>query len=321
MLYRSIRGLKKKVSALSIGSWSTFERMEFEDIIDVLGTCLEGGVNLIDDCRYGHQPGVPAGIPTTEVIVGQALKALGVGRDTYMLATKLWWDKYPRLTLRQQLLQAMRRLDVQHIELVYVDRPDRFVEAHPAAPFDFDALTVALAQEMGELVSEGIIEAYGIANSNADAIVRICGTVESHGLMPPSVAQMRFNLAETAQGEAPALKSLCASSGLMLAATMPLAGGLLTGKYLVDNGEPRRWSDDFVAARASEAKALSVSLLALAREIDVPTSELAIAYPLAQAHVGTVVFGARTTAQVAQNLLAVNLIGTPALSRLAALAG
>ena len=128
MLYRSIRGLKKKVSALSIGSWSTFERMEFEDIIDVLGTCLEGGVNLIDDCRYGLQPGVPAGIPTTEVIVGQALKALGVGRDTYMLATKLWWDKYPRLTLRQQLLQAMRRLDVQHIELVYVDRPDRFVE-------------------------------------------------------------------------------------------------------------------------------------------------------------------------------------------------
>jgi L-glyceraldehyde 3-phosphate reductase len=312
MQFRSIVGFPKPVSALAIGSWRTFEKMEFEDIVAVLEACFDAGINFLDDCRYGTAVGVPMGIPTNEVIVGRALKATGRPRDSYFIADKLWWDQYPQRSLREQLLKALERLDDERVDLLYVDRPDRLGEAHPELSFKYEDLVCQIAEEMQTLKREGLIRAYGFANSRPDAMARISQITDAQHLPGPNVAQIRYSLVEPDASTNATLKQLRHSHGLMLTATTVMAGGILSGKYLSEQaGEPRRLSSE-KAQENPRAVALARRLGELAADTGLPAAALALSFPLLDEDVAAVVFGARSVVQVRQNLRALEAL-TPVI--------
>jgi L-glyceraldehyde 3-phosphate reductase len=314
---RQIKGLGGDTSALSLGSWRTFEAMEFEDILSVLEACFALGVNFLDDCRYGQKPGVPAGIPTTEVTVGRALKVLGIERSAFTIATKLWWDQVPEHGLDGQLARAMTRLDLDHIDLVYIDRPDKFAEANPGVPFDWDETAALAIEVMNGLIDRSVIGAYGLANATPEAVERIANIAAKSGSRPPAVAQLRFNMAEPDAGLSSGLIAAHAKDGTTVAATMPLAGGVLTGKYLSVQSEPHRWTEEF-AATLKTPLSVSALLLQLSAQLNIPPSALAMAYPLSFNHVSTVVFGARNAQQVKENVTSVAEAAKPEICEMLA---
>lgn len=314
MLFRNIPGIAKPVSVLSIGSWRTFEKMEFDAIVAVLRACFDAGINFIDDCRYGTAEGVPPGIPTNEVIVGRAMSEIGLPRSSYHMANKMWWDLYPKLSLREQLLKSLTRLDDEYVDLLYIDRPDRLHEAQPHYSFQYDELVCSIAEEMQRLRQEGLIRSYGFANAKPDAMARILAITDRHHLWGPSVAQIRYNLTEPEASLSPQLRSLHASHGLMLAATTTMAGGVLTAKYLDGAAPPSsRFSLEKARENAS-AMAVSSRLAELSGAVGLPAAALAMSFPLINPAVATVVFGARSVEQVRQNLRALDA-GAPDVQR------
>src|SRR6266568_4297135 len=85
-----------EVSALSLGSWRTYERLPAPLSAAIMRAAREEGITFFDDARYNDETG-PARIPTgcSEVVFGNVFRAAGLRRDEVVLANKLWWEFWP----------------------------------------------------------------------------------------------------------------------------------------------------------------------------------------------------------------------------------
>ncbi len=90
-------------------------------------------------------------------------------------------------------------------------------------------------------------------------------------------------------------------------ASYVLAGGVLTGKYDADPAAGRA-AGTLDQPGVADAMAAARRLSALAKRLDTPTAVLAVAFALANPSVATVLFGATTPAQVAENVAALDLL-------------
>ena len=74
------------VSALSLGSWRTFERLPPETGVAILRAARDEGITFFDDARYNDETG-QAPIPTgySEVLFGELFRGRACG------ATTRWW--------------------------------------------------------------------------------------------------------------------------------------------------------------------------------------------------------------------------------------
>src|SRR2546429_8887443 len=84
------------VSALSLGSWRTFERLPPETGVAILRAARDEGINFFDDARYDDETG-RAPIPTgySEVLFGELFRGAGPRRDETGAANKLWGEVWP----------------------------------------------------------------------------------------------------------------------------------------------------------------------------------------------------------------------------------
>ena len=85
----------------------------------------------------------------------------------------------------------------------------------------------------------------------------------------------------------------------------PLAGGLLSGKFNADGTGPdgaRRASFDFPLVDKPRAFRCVEAMRAVAQRHGATEAQVALAWLLSRQHVTTVIMGARTTAQLADNL-------------------
>ena len=88
-------------SAFGLGSWNTWDRMDFGDAVRLLKTAVDAGVTVFDVAHYNFGP--HAENSRTDIIFGEAVRAAGIAREDYLLCGKLWlWD-YPRTGFEQQL--------------------------------------------------------------------------------------------------------------------------------------------------------------------------------------------------------------------------
>ena len=124
MQYRTLGNSGIQVSALSLGSWMTYEFMAEEDALAVIRAAIEGGVNFLDDARYndrtGHAP-VPTGY--SEILFGRLLKQGGWKRNDLIIANKLWYEFYPEQSPEQELDASLERLQLDYLDLAYCAAP------------------------------------------------------------------------------------------------------------------------------------------------------------------------------------------------------
>jgi len=85
-----------EVSALSLGSWRTYERLPAPLSAAIMRAAREEGITFFDDARYNDETG-RAPIPTgcSQVVFGNVFRAAGLRRDEVVLANKLWWEFWP----------------------------------------------------------------------------------------------------------------------------------------------------------------------------------------------------------------------------------
>jgi voltage-dependent potassium channel beta subunit len=316
MLYRSLGKSGLKISALSFGAWVTFGKQIGNPVAaKLLHTAYDAGINFFDNAE-AYADGA------AETVMGAILKKSGWRRSSYLVSSKVffgWEDDKPNQTglSRKHVIEgchaALRRLQVDYLDLYYCHRPD------PSVPI------LETARAMHDLIVQGKVLYWGTSEWSAAEIFEAHRLCEQHDLHAPVVEQPEYNLFHRARVEneyAP----LYRSPGLGTTIWSPLASGLLTGKY--NAGVPRgsrlaapnmQWLRDAILKDPATAAKLAAvpRLAAIAGELGTSLPRLALAWCLKNPDISTVILGASRVEQLRENLGALDVLGslTPAVMK------
>ena len=305
MDYRQLGHSGLRVSSLTLGTMTFGGRDKFAKVgtTDVEGAtrqidmCLDAGVNLIDTADV-YSGGL------SEEIVGRAVRGR---RERVLLATKArmpMGDGPNDAGLsRHHIIRAceasLRRLGTDYIDLYQVHEWDG------ATPLEetLDALD--------HLVDSGKVRYIGCSNYAGWHLMKALGISERRGYQRFVSQQIYYSLqARDAEYE---LVPVALDQGLGILVWSPLAGGLLSGKYRrgQDGPEGSRHLTDWNEPPVRDEDQLYDivdALVEIAEEHGASPAQVALAWTLGRPGVASLVIGARTDEQLADNLGAADLV-------------
>lgn len=307
MQYRRMGMSGLQLSALSFGAWVTFgTRIGRSEARELIAQAFDAGVNFFDNAEtYANGE--------AERIMGDVLADLRLPREAWCVSSKVYFGavEAPRPTQRglsrkhvvEACHQALKRLRVEYLDLYYCHRADE------------DTPVEETVVAMDALVRQGKVLYWGTSEWPAARIREAAKFARQHGLAGPSVEQPQYNLLHRERVEfeyAP----LCTELGLGTTTWSPLASGLLSGKY--QDGIPTgsrlstpgyEWLQRSVLRGEETVRRAQVQrYLAVARELGCDPAPLAIAWCLKNPQVSSVILGASSAAQLAQNLGALEVL-------------
>ncbi|MFB9322700.1 aldo/keto reductase [Cryptosporangium minutisporangium] len=285
------------VSRLALGSWRTFERISRDEGVAVLRAARELGITFLDDARYDDETGAaPMRTGYSEVVFGELFRAAGWPREQAIVANKLWWEFWPEQSPEQELDASLARMEFDHVDLVYAAPPP-------------DGLDVAEAVErIVALLETGKARAWGVLNWTAAQVLEAAQIADMRGWPGPSAAQLPYSLVHRDVVEDDHLIRALAAANAAVVASAALAGGVLTGKY--DTGADGRHPDALTEPQLAAAVAAGPELAALAAESGVSPAALALAFPLLNPAVASLLTGATHAEQVHANVAALQVAET-----------
>lgn len=320
MTYRRLGRSGLRVSTLSLGSWVTYHnQVDTGAARELMAAAFDAGVNFFDNAEV-----YAAG--RSEEIMGAALKALGWPRLNYVVSTKFYWglpdtssggggaaeginrkNTLNRKYLMQGIDGSLKRLGLDHVDLIYCHRPD----AH--TPIE------ETVRAMSDIISQGKALYWGTSEWSASDIHAAWHLADRHGWHKPVMEQPEYHLFHRRRVEKEYAR-LYEDIGLGLTTWSPLASGLLTGKYRAGLPEGSRGAMENMAflreGLLNVEKNNAVAQLApIAEELGCSLAQLAIAWVAKNPRVSTVITGASKLSQLQQNLGALAVLGklTPEL--------
>ncbi len=319
MNYRRLGRSGLKVSELSFGSWVTYgNQVDTRLAKELMAAAFDAGVNFFDNAEI-YAKG------ESETIMGRALKELGWPRIRYVVSTKFYWglrtNPNDTNTLnRKYLLDAidgsLKRLQLDYVDLVFCHRPD------PDTPIE------ETVWAMHDMIERGKALYWGTSEWSADEIRAAWLIADQHHLRKPVMEQPQYNLFHRKRVEQEYAR-LYEDLGLGLTTWSPLASGLLTGKYRDGIPADSRGAVETYAflreGLTDPARNRIVGDLgAVAKDLGCTLAQLALAWCLKNPRVSTVITGATRTAQIAENMQAVEVaarLDAAALARIEAIVG
>jgi aryl-alcohol dehydrogenase-like predicted oxidoreductase len=304
MDYRQLGNSGLRVSALALGTMTFGGRGSMANVgsTDVAGArrqldmCLDAGVNLVDTADV-YSGGL------AEEILGEALAGR---RDRLLIATKarMPMGEGPNDAglSRHHIIAAceasLRRLKLDHIDLYQVHEWDG------RTPLE------ETLHALDTLVRDGKVRYVGASNYAGWQLMKALAVADARGYQRFVSQQIYYSLqARDAEYE---LVPLTVDQGLGILVWSPLAGGLLSGKIRRGQRGPegsRALSDwDEPPVRDQEALYDIVEALVNTGEAHgVSAAQVALAWLLGRPGVTSLVIGARTDEQLADNLAAAQL--------------
>jgi aryl-alcohol dehydrogenase-like predicted oxidoreductase len=169
-----------------------------------------------------------------------------------------------------------------------------------------------VVRALDDLVSSGKVLYVGISDTPAWVVSQAVTLADLRGWSPFVAVQGPYSLAD--RDVERELLPMARALSLTFTSWGMLEGGALTGKYLVESGEPRRY--DGVGAKTN---ALAREVVAVAEELGATPAQIAIAWVRAQPWHTIPIVGARTETQLRENLGALDIqLSSEQLERLGA---
>lgn len=281
MEYRQLGRSGVRVSKLCLGTMVGFKHQDQESASRIVSEAIDLGVNFIDtaDC-YGE----------SEEVVGEALKADG-RRDGVVLATKFCWymgdgpNDYgaSRYHVMNACEDSLRKLQTDRIDLYII----HVVDAN--TPWD-ETLSA-----MDTLVRQGKVRYIGTSKHPATLILEAIGVSERLGLERFVSEQPPYNLLDRRPENE--LIPTCLRHGVGITPFSPLAAGLLSGKYRLNEMPSegrharRKVGEDKIFTR--EALEAVEGLIPIAERKGITLGELSLAWLMQQPGVTCAILGAR----------------------------
>src|SRR6185436_9112488 len=274
--------------------WEVMGGLDQSAVDAIVGRSIDGGINFIDTADV-YSDG------ESEVLVG---KALGARRRDVVLATKVRARigkganqvGLSRLHIVAAVEASLKRLNTDYIDLYQIHRFD------PVTGIE-DTL-----RALDDLVHAGKVRYIGCSNLFAWQLMKALAVSRAEGLERFKCTQSYYSLAgrELERETIPLLKD----QGLGLLVWSPLAGGFLSGKFTRDDrtrdAAARRTTFDFPPIDKDRSYAIVDVIRPIASAHGTSVAQVALAWVLAQSVVTSVIVGARTPAQLEDNLKSID---------------
>jgi len=304
MEYRQLGQSGLRVSVLSLGTMTFGGETFFNKVgaTDVKGAryqvdlCLDAGVNLFDTANiYSHG--------LSEEILGQVLEGR---RDQVLIATKF------RMVMRdgpndggasrhhiiKECEDSLRRLRTDYIDLYQIHE------------WDGETPLEETLETLDTLVRSGKVRYIGCSNYSGWHLMKALAVSDRRDYARFVSQQIYYSLqARDAEYE---LVPITLDQGLGILVWSPLAGGLLTGKYRRGQKTPEgtrhfnNWGEPPIHNEEQLYNIIDL-LVELGETHKVSPAQVALAYLLGRPGVTSLIIGARTEEQLADNLAAANV--------------
>lgn len=265
---------------------------------------LDGGGNHFDvaDVYAGGR---------AEELVGEAAAA---ARDRIVLTTKVRWPTgtggndagLSRYHIAASVEASLRRLRTDRIDVLYMHGWDAWTPLEESLRA-FDALATA-----------GKVHYIGVSNFKAWQVMKALGLSDRHGWARFVAAQYQYSVVvRDIESE---FLDLCTAEGVGLVPWGPLGGGFLSGKYSPDRRPtkaaegrlavtPDAWEESWQRRATEQNWAVLRAIHEITKtHAGATVAQVALAWLLTRPAVASVVVGARTLAQLDENLAAAELV-------------
>jgi aryl-alcohol dehydrogenase-like predicted oxidoreductase len=326
MKYNHLGRTDIAVSEICLGTMTWGSQNTEAEAHEQMDDAVEKGVNFVDTAEL--YPTTPLSVETqgrTEEYIGSWFAKTGRRRDI-VLATKVAGKGRDYLrngqgadaaNIRAAVDASLKRLKTDYIDLYQVHWPNRghfhFRQSWHYNPFTQDrekaiANITDILEIMGELVKAGKVRAVGLSNETTWGIQKYLSIAEKTGLPRIASTQNEYNLLYRHFDLDLAELSHYEDVGLL--AYSPLAGGILSGKYV--GGERPACSrgsiNHDIGGRLQPLQEPAVrAYLEIATRHGLDPSAMALAYCLTKPFMASVIIGATSMPQLKADLNAVDL--------------
>jgi aryl-alcohol dehydrogenase-like predicted oxidoreductase len=287
MRYRPLGSSGLKVSEISLGTMMFGGPTSEAEARRMLDFGLEQGVNFIDTANVYSET-------RSESVIGEAIQAK---RHAFILATKVGnkvgSGRNEAGLSRRHVMAAvdasLARLKTDWIDLYYIHRVDA------------DTAWENVVQTFADLIRAGKIRSWGLSNVHAWQIAHVHHLCRQLGAPAPSALQPYYNL----MNRQPEVELLPAARafGLGVVPYSPIARGMLTGKYKVNQAaDPtsragRKDRRMLETEWRPESMLIAEKLKARAEAAGVSLVHWAVAWVLNNKAVSSIIAGPRTFEQ------------------------
>ena len=304
------------VSEICLGTMTFGNQADEATSRAILDRACAAGVDFFDVAEIYPVPPDPKYVGHSGEIVGRWLA--GQSRDAIFVATKVagpggGWFLNPvrenkgsldRHHIQRAVEGSLRRLQTDYIDLYQTHWPDRGVPLEET----LEALT--------RLVDAGKIRYAGCSNETAYGLTKSLGISDRDGLVRYETIQNNFSLLNRRFEDE--LAEVCRREQVSLLPYSPIAGGVLSGKYLNGQRPPgARFSTYMEGNSRSQAMArrfvnertlaATARFAQIAAEAGMSVTTLATAWTLTHDFVGSTIIGATAADHLTDTLAAADV--------------
>lgn len=277
------------------GYWSNMGKVGQGDATELIKVAVDNGINFIDTANiysFGE----------SEILLGQSIKTLGLNRQELIIASKLRGRMdatsrnnvgLSRLHIHRSVDESLERLGMNHIDLLYIHGFD------PYTPIE------ETMRGLNEMVQSGKVRYIGACNIPAWILMKANGIAEKNGWAKFDAMQYYYSIAgRDVERE---VLPLAKSEKIGFMPWSPLAGGFLSGKYtraIEKAGDSRRDVFDFPPVNKEKAYDIIDVMAEIAKQHSISVARVALAWVNQQPGVTSVIIGAKTVAQLEDNIAA-----------------
>ncbi|XP_020254745.1 uncharacterized protein LOC109831755 [Asparagus officinalis] len=323
-----------KISRLCLGTMTFGEQNSLPQSLQLLDQAFDAGINFFDSAEMYPVPQRRETQGRSEEYVGGWIRERRVPRDRVVLATKvagpsgqmIWIRGGPKSLDSNNIIEAvdnsLSRMCTDYIDLYQIHWPDRYVpmfgetEYNPSQQYT-SVLIEEQLETLKRAIGNGKIRYIGLSNETPYGVMKFLQHAKNMQLEDKILTvQNPYNL--MCRNFDSGLAECCHHERISLLAYSPLAMGILSGKYLSENGGPSDARMNLFRGRYSEGesrynlsnvtiKEAVKEYVNIAEKYNLSPACLAIAFVLNHPLIASAVFGATKPWQLAEILEASNV--------------
>lgn len=276
--------------------WEAIGNLQQEEVNRLVKTSVDEGINFIDTAN-AYSEGL------SEILLGKALKELGINRQHLFIATKVRLRMGPgvnqvglsRLHIMDSVNDSLERLGLDHIDLLYIHGVDHLTPLEETM------------RALEDVVRCGKVRYLGVSNHPAWKVVKANAYADKMGYTKFVASQNYYTIA--ARDIEREIVPMAIEEDISIMPWSPLAGGFLSGKYTRNNekGGGRRDNFDFPPLNKDKTYDIIDVLIEVGKRHNTSAAQVAIAWLLKRAAVTSVIIGAKKHEQLLDNIAATRL--------------
>lgn len=317
------------VSKICLGTMTWGQQNSDEEAMEQLDYAFSNSINFLDTAEMYPVPTKAETQGRTDNVIGKWLSQKGRVRSDVILATKvagasdfITWlpgrngkgSRVRRSDIIVSVDESLKRLKTDYIDLIQIHWPDRYVPIFGADGYDItkEREYVTFEEQLlafEELRKAGKIRYLGLSNETPYGVLKFQEARKALGLTDLKIISIQNSYSTLVRADfESSLIEVCSPrhENIGLLAYSPLAGGMLTGKYLKEDcpkssrfnlftGYMERYKSSFSAAAVK-------AYVEVAEKHGLTPTQLALGWCYNQPHVASTIIGATSIPQLKENI-------------------